>query len=289
MVGILGCNCCKCCSDPTSYWEANFAVTPAVGSVWDEVLEVSGPATRSYAPPPSAKSIKKTSRLKINADDLSPLYQGFNSSPKGVEFTAAWSGVLDAFSFAKSIGTWTAPTTDYAVHKMKLIILSELIYNVGSDVLKTGVHASWQKIFIGPRKIYTLEMYGYTKVNSNPAVIQQQYGPTNVEYPNFPFGPRPIFKIKHLTDRLGAFDSKCKAIAEVKLAQTDFFKADNALDPMLGVGQQPRYTSVDDQKFDCFVGWNSEVRWETSLGSGKSTGVFDFDGYYVSWLNARWQ
>lgn len=298
MVGLLGCGCCACCAEPTSNWAANFATTPTVGAVWDEVTLVSGAGTRSYAPVKPTGNSSKISRLTIDADQASPLYQGFNNFPRGVKFDAFWQGKPDPLSIngVESMWYWRAPAAQAGQrHIMRLEIYTELIYNVGADELRTGIYSMWQKNFDGTYSgttstSYTTNLYGYLQVNGGTRTKQTEYGPLTFSYGTTRNGPCPLFRIKHETDRSGAFDNKCTQISEAKYAFTETFKADNSLDSFLAVGQQPRSTSVDDQKFDCFVGWNSEVHWTTIVGSGMGlpVGTFDFNSYFMEWKSASW-
>lgn len=297
MVGLLGCGCCACCAEPTSKWTADFATTPTVGAVWDEVTEIAGSGTRSYAPVRPTGNLTKVSKLTINADQNSPLYQGFNGNPKGVNFIATWAGKPESSLFAESLFYWKAPAVQAGQrHIMRLEMYSELIYNVESDELRTGVYTMWQKNFDGsysgtPVITYTVHMYGYLQVNGGARTKQQEYGPQTFSYGNTQNGPRPRLYVEHNTDRSGSFDNKCNQMYEQKFAFTEIWRADNSLDSRVSVGQQPRPTSVNNQKFDCLVGWNSEVHWTTIRGSGFGVpvGTFDFNGYYMEWKTANWK
>lgn len=297
MVGLLGCGCCGCCTEPTSKWTADFSVTPTVGSVWDEVTEIGGAGTRSYAPVGQTGNSSKISRLTIDADPNSPLYQGFNSSPKGVKFVATWAGKPGSDWPIESLAFWKAPTAQSGQrHIMRLEVYTELIYNVGDDELRTGIYTKWQKNFDGTysgitRETYDVEMYGYLQVNGGSRTIQGRYENNGIFYGSTLNGPRPTFYAEHLTDRLGSFDDDCQKIYEAKFGRTEILKGDNLLDDRLAVGQQPTPTSVDDQKFDCLVGWNSEVHWTTIRGSGLGVpvGTFNFNGYFMRWQTASWQ
>jgi hypothetical protein len=295
MVGLLGCGCCNggpCCPLATPDWSESFATTPTLADPWDEVTEISGSGCKSICPAPSSSPTTKTSRLRIDADSASPIYLGFTGWPNGGFWFSQWTHqtATTGEPITSSMQNWTAPVpTPGQTNSLAVSITHQLIFQVGSDTIRTGAFHSWQKDVSRPSgggavvNSYTALMYGFQQVNNSAPTIQTQYGPFTITGAT---GHRIGFTVRHFFPGQ-LISTDCTAVWERKQALSLNFNLGADWLNLRTAGNIER----NSQRFACNLGWETTVVWATTRGTGGTgfgVGNFDYKGSWIQWQPVDW-
>jgi hypothetical protein len=287
MVGLIGCGCCACCPEATPDWSESFASTPTQnGNPFDEVTLIDGTGCKSLAPTPSSTATTKTSRLKFDADSTSPVYLGFTGFPNGGFWFSQWTHQTGTTGLPvpSAMENWTTPAAAPGqTNSMSVAITHKLLFSVGSDIIKTGAYHLWQKDVTSTTQSYTATMYGFEQVNNSSPTTQLSYGPFTLTGGT---GHRIGFTVRHFfPGPLLAQD--CTSVWERKQALSLNFNLGSDWLNLRTAGDIER----NGEKFACFLGWETEVTWTTSRGTGGGgfgVGLFDFKGSWIQWQPATW-
>ena len=295
MVGLLGCGCCNggpCCPLATPDWSESFATTPTLVDPWDEVTEISGSGCKSICPAPSSTATTKTSRLRIDADSSSPIYLGFTGWPNGGFWFTQWTHQSGTTGLPVPAGmeNWTTPVpTPGQTNSLAVSITHQLIFQIGSDTVRTGAFHSWQKDVTTPSgggtatSSYTALMYGFQQVNNSAPTIQTQYGPFTI---TGAIGHRIGFTVRHFFPGQ-LISTDCTTVWERKQALSLNFNQGADWLNLRTAGN----IEQDGQRFACNLGWETTVVWTTTRGGGGGgfgVGNFDYKGSWIQWQPANW-
>ena len=298
-MALLGCGCCKCCAEGTTTWYETFDTTPVVGPIWDTVANITGPSARSYPPAASSRTAKKTSELILNCDSQSPMYLGYNGTPYGGWFEMYLQGYTDIIAWQLPVPA--AGNTSTGV--MSVRYENELIFNFGSQEYRSGTGHYWEKRLTRNSAgamvpVMLLEMYGYEIRNGSARRSQVTLSSGYLSASTGTY--QPGFICQHKYSVLGVLldprTKKCEKLIENKWGIDFYFRSSDNPDglrnplalnePAIEMAKVP---GPGYEKFQCYVGTESRVRWETTYTApGKFTGNFNFGGGYVQWEYIDW-
>ncbi len=299
-MALLGCGCCECCAEGTSTWNEPFDTTPTVGPVWDAVTNITGPSARSYPPAVSNRAAKKTSELTLNCDSESPMYLSYNGTPYGGLYGIHIQGYTDIIGWQLPVPASGGTATGI----MSLRYENELIFKFGSQEYRSGAGHYWEKRLTRNSAgamvpVMLLQMYGYEIRNGGTRRVQRTISSGYLSAATGSYLPYLICEYKYsvfgvvLDPRI----KKCEKLVEVKWGMNGYFRSsDNPTglqiplalnEPAIEMAKVP---GPGYEKFQCYVGTETRVRWDTSYSAaGKFTGNFNFGGGYVQWESISWR
>jgi hypothetical protein len=185
---------------------------------------------------------------------------------------------------------WQTPVPSFGqTNSMKVEIDHSLIFNVGATEVRSGAYHVWEKLVSNSggtiTSTYSLTMYGYEQIGSGGRVIQLQVGPfVTINGAGYRIG----FAVRHFFNG-SSISPQCKYVAERKEGLDSTF-IPSGLDFWFDL-RSPGLIQHQNQKFDCFLGWDTAVTWTTTRsasGGGFGVGMFDFAGLYIDWVLASW-
>lgn len=290
MVGLVGCGCCACCSEPTSTWLESFGTTPvADGNPFDVVRNISGAGCRSYPPTSLVKS--KTSQLHIDADGSTPLYLGQNGYPRGGKLIVGYGEDATSLSQPKKMQFWSmvVPASKTLANEMAVAIDSRAVIVFGGTEIQLGYTVTYRKQVLynsstgGPVYQYRIDLEAYKKIGSGSRVTE---GTRTTGWGLFAYFVGVNFQY-----RFGGslFSPNCKSVYESRGYYFPFgyLSCFDLLNPGYCPLPDGSDLSYNNEVFDCHLGWKTDVTW-TITNRASGSGSYSFGSHYVRWYSAGW-